>query len=57
MINYVTPVIYGTAIFARVNGKLRLVGTPVTKHNVIAPFQMWLDRNTIVNVPLLRLSK
>lgn len=54
MYTIATPVIYGTAIFARINGKLRLIGTPVCKPNVIGPMEFRIDRNTVVNLPLLR---
>lgn len=51
---YATPEIYGTAIFARYEGKLYLVGTPVAKPNFIGPWQHWVKDNIVVNIPLLR---
>ncbi len=51
---YATPVIYGTALFARVEGKLKLIGNIVSKPDAIGPMQVWVDRGTVMNLPLLR---
>lgn len=51
-----TPVVYGTALFARVDGKLHLIGTPVSLHKVIGPFSHSIrNTNITVHFPLLRL--
>jgi hypothetical protein len=51
-----TPVVYGTSLWARVDGKLYLIGTPVSRHKVIAPMTLTIrNTNIVVHFPLLRL--
>jgi len=51
-----TPVVYGTSLWARVDGKLYLIGTPVSRHKVIGPFSHSIrNTNIVVHFPLLRL--
>jgi hypothetical protein len=59
-IKYVDAIMHGTAIFAMVDGKLRFCGTPaffsLHKPDRIGKFQLWVTKDTIVNVPELILT-